>query len=72
MNLLNKAKKMPLKPGVYLFIGRRGDVLYVGRATSLRRRVPSYFQKNLEPRLGEMVHLAQKIKLFLWQWLLVV
>ncbi len=55
---------MPLKPGVYLFIGRRGDVLYVGRATSLRRRVPSYFQKNLEPRLGEMVHLAQKIKFY--------
>src|SRR5437868_10017343 len=35
---------VPAKPGVYLFRGGRGDVLYVGKAKSLRPRVRSYFQ----------------------------
>jgi len=59
-----KIKKIPLKPGVYLFLDKKGGVLYVGRATSLRRRVISYFQKNLEPRINEMVRLANKIKFY--------
>jgi DNA polymerase-3 subunit epsilon len=33
-------------PGVYHFRNRRGELLYVGKATSLRRRVNSYFQKQ--------------------------
>jgi len=59
-----KIKKIPLSPGVYVFIAKSGDVLYVGRATSLRRRVVSYFQKNLEPRIREMVDLAKSIKFY--------
>jgi len=35
--------KLPAKPGVYLFRDGRGDVLYVGKAKSLRPRVRSYF-----------------------------
>jgi excinuclease ABC subunit C len=34
---------MPLNPGVYLFKGPGGEVLYVGKAGSLRKRVRSYF-----------------------------
>jgi len=34
------------RPGVYRMLGRRGQVLYIGKATSLRRRVNSYFQKR--------------------------
>jgi excinuclease ABC subunit C len=37
-------KRLPGKPGVYLFRGKRGEVLYVGKAKSLRPRVRSYFQ----------------------------
>ena len=37
-------ERLPAKPGVYLFRGPRGDVLYVGKAKSLRSRVRSYFQ----------------------------
>jgi excinuclease ABC subunit C len=37
-------KRVPAKPGVYLFRDARGDVLYVGKAKSLRPRVRSYFQ----------------------------
>jgi excinuclease ABC subunit C len=37
-------KHVPTKPGVYLLRDARGDVLYVGKAKSLRPRVRSYFQ----------------------------
>jgi excinuclease ABC subunit C len=37
-------KRVPATPGVYLFRDRGGDVLYVGKAKSLRPRVRSYFQ----------------------------
>jgi len=37
-------KNMPTKPGVYLFRGPKSDVLYVGKAKSLRSRVRSYFR----------------------------
>jgi excinuclease ABC subunit C len=40
----NQLKRLPAKPGVYLFRGAGGDVLYVGKAKSLRPRVRSYFQ----------------------------
>ena len=39
-----KLKRLPAKPGVYLFRDEKGDVLYVGKAKSLRPRVRSYFQ----------------------------
>jgi excinuclease ABC subunit C len=37
-------KRLPADPGVYLFRGEGGDVLYVGKAKSLRLRVRQYFQ----------------------------
>ncbi len=47
---------MPLKPGVYRFIDRRGDPIYVGKAKSLKKRVTSYTQiERLPNRLVRMV-----------------
>jgi len=40
----DKLKGLPARPGVYLFRDGQGDVLYVGKAKSLRPRVRSYFQ----------------------------
>jgi excinuclease ABC subunit C len=45
-------KRLPDRPGVYLMKGAGGDVLYVGKAQSLRHRVRSYWQKQT-PTLGE-------------------
>src|SRR4051812_29127520 len=45
-----KLKALPTKPGVYLFRDERGQVLYIGKAKSLRPRVRSYFQKGGETR----------------------
>jgi excinuclease ABC subunit C len=39
----DRLKQVPSKPGVYLFKDAVGDVLYVGKAASLRNRVRSYF-----------------------------
>ncbi|HNV97083.1 MAG TPA: GIY-YIG nuclease family protein [bacterium] len=60
--LKNKIKSFPKKPGVYFFIDSKKKILYVGRATSLKNRVSQYFQKNIDPRIAEMVSLASDIK----------
>lgn len=44
MELTEKIKNLPTSPGVYLFKNKNGKVIYVGKATSLRNRVRSYFQ----------------------------
>lgn len=54
--------KLPDKPGVYIFLDGKGGILYVGRATFLKRRVASYFRKDIDPRIREMVSLAVKIR----------
>ena len=48
---------LPDQPGVYKFYDAAGALLYVGKATSLRSRVRSYFQKAdaLDPKKRQMV-----------------
>jgi excinuclease ABC subunit C len=48
--LENQLKSLPARPGVYLFRDKAGDVLYVGKAKSLRPRVRSYFQQSSDAR----------------------
>ena len=48
--LEDKLKALPAKPGVYLFRDARGEVLYIGKAKSLRPRVRSYFQAGADTR----------------------
>ncbi|TML57125.1 MAG: excinuclease ABC subunit UvrC [Actinobacteria bacterium] len=43
--LENRLRTLPAKPGVYLLRDERGEVLYIGKAKSLRPRVRSYFQQ---------------------------
>ena len=63
----NKLKKeMPDTPGVYYFLGPRREVFYIGKATSLRDRVRSYFAPDLiqarGPLLVEMLSLARSVE----------
>jgi excinuclease ABC subunit C len=54
-----RLKTLPAKPGVYMFRDEQGEVLYIGKAKSLRPRVRSYFQSG-ETRRG-VADLARRI-----------
>ncbi len=48
--LEDRLKRLPARPGVYLFRDSAGEILYIGKAKSLRPRVRSYFQRGGETR----------------------
>lgn len=47
-DLREQVALLPLSPGVYQFVDRRGTIIYVGKAKSLRKRVSSYFVQSKE------------------------
>ncbi len=49
-----KNSKLPDKPGVYFF-KKKGQILYIGKATSLRERTKSYFAKDLINTRGPLI-----------------
>ena len=55
---------IPDAPGSYQFIDRHGQVIYVGKASSLRSRLSSYFQApdRLHPRTRQMVETADRVE----------
>ena len=56
--------RLPTAPGVYLFRASDGEVLYIGKANSLRIRVRSYFREdpNRGVRLRELVRRAEDVE----------
>ncbi len=60
------ANKLPEGSGVYKFFGSKNRLLYIGKATSLRSRVRSYFAKDLaekrSPLISKMMEEARKVK----------
>lgn len=46
---------LPDSPGVYFFLGKRKEILYIGKATSLRSRVRSYFTDDLRDKRSTLI-----------------
>ena len=60
--ILAKGKGFPHTPGIYIMRGTGGEILYVGKAIDLRKRVLSYFQRPVGSRIGVMLSQAADIE----------
>ncbi len=62
--ILAEARGAPDKPGVYRMLGAEGEVLYVGKARSLKKRILQYAQGRFHTqRIARMVHLTEAMVL---------
>src|SRR4051812_1312344 len=64
MDLLSKIRTIPTEPGVYLYKNAEGEVIYVGKAKSLRHRVASYFHEGRweDAKTGTLVREAVDVE----------
>ena len=58
----SQLKRVPQRAGVYLFRNAQGEVLYVGKAKSLRPRVRSYFQAGSSDTRQGIRHMASRVE----------
>lgn len=61
-NDLYSKKNFPEDPGVYIMKDSNGNVLYVGKAKSLKKRLASYFQKNIPDRISFLMNRVEDIE----------
>ncbi len=65
MSIADILKNLPDNPGIYLYYNKDKELIYVGKATSLKDRVSSYFRGQRSPRpIESMIHEVADIK---WQ-----
>jgi len=62
-----KKLKLPDVPGVYRFMGKGNSVLYIGKATSLRDRVRSYFSATVTTRGRHIEEMVTKARSVTWE-----
>ncbi len=57
LEAFKKKNRLPEVPGVYFFLGKKKEVLYIGKATILRDRVKSYFSQDIMETRGPKIAL---------------
>ncbi|MFC1517034.1 excinuclease ABC subunit UvrC [Candidatus Margulisiibacteriota bacterium] len=55
MSIPERVKELPLDPGVYIMKDQQGQILYIGKAKSLRKRVQSYFREQDSLKTKQLV-----------------
>ena len=58
----NISKNLPPTPGVYIMKNTKGEILYIGKAVNLKRRVSSYFLRAHDYRIEKLVSQIKKIE----------
>lgn len=61
LEAFQKKNGLPEKPGVYFFLAVDGTLLYIGKATSLRDRIKSYFTQDLGETRGPKIELMRPL-----------
>ena len=70
INIKEKVRRLPHKPGVYLMKDRLGQTIYVGKAKDLKKRVSTYFQASrklmvAQPKVRAMIDLIHDFDIIL-------
>ncbi len=63
-NIEEELKKLPPQPGVYIMHDKSDEIIYVGKAISLKNRVRQYFQssRNMTTKIQKMVSLIERFE----------
>ena len=59
-----RPRNIQTKPGIYKMLSKSNDILYIGKAKDLKKRVSSYFRKSAKhgPRIRKMIEQVNKIE----------
>ncbi|MFW9850268.1 MAG: excinuclease ABC subunit UvrC [Candidatus Thorarchaeota archaeon] len=61
-DLSKLVKDLPLQPGVYLWKNEKGEILYIGKAKELRKRVSSYLRNHYDRRTWELMQRVRDLE----------
>jgi len=64
-NLKSKIGKLPKKPGIYFFKNNKGEVIYIGKARSLKDRVRSYFLPTSDAKIKNILSETEDVDFIL-------
>lgn len=62
-NLVSDAGSVPNTPGIYYFLNRKDEIIYVGKAKSLRERMKSYFSVSAQRKPKIIIRQASRLKI---------
>ncbi|GIV45707.1 MAG: hypothetical protein KatS3mg036_0525 [Ignavibacterium sp.] len=60
-DLQNDFYNLPNAPGIYYFLNNKNEIIYIGKAKSLRERVKSYFSANADSRVRKIIRQAKRL-----------
>ena len=61
MSINKKDLDIPQRPGCYLYKDSSGNIIYIGKAKNLRKRVFSYFSKNQDTKTDSLIKNIHKV-----------